>query len=451
MKTNLQTKTASGLKIKLAGTLLLAGIITNAQQVNTLAGSTSSGSSNGTSAEASFTNPFGVTTDNNGTLYIADAGNNEIRKLTIATGEVTTVAGSTQSGYADGNDTSAMFNYPTGVACDGQGNLFVVDCYNNCIRKIVLATGVVSTLAGSGADGSNDGVSTAASFYHPCGIVADGQGNLYIAGGLNSAIRKIDIATGAVTTIAGSSSTGSSNGKGSAASFNYPAGITADGQGNLYVIDEGNNEVRKIVIASGMVTTVAGCTAWGSANGASNVAKFDAPYGITADGNGNLFITDADNNEIRKMVIATGMVSTYAGSRNQGALNGTGTQVSFNNPRGITSDGNGNLYIADYGNNEIRTIATLFTGIENVSEVSSVSAYPNPASQNINFSFTTDKSEHGTFRIVDVTGREVMSIPVTISNNQPVQVDINSLTIGTYFAQVVMDDSSVQTVKFIKQ
>lgn len=451
MKTTLNIRKASSLKIKLAGALLFSAFIGNSQQVSTLAGSTNPGSVNGINTEASFTNPFGIATDGQGHLYIADAGNNEIRCISLTTGEVTTIAGSTEAGYADGQDTSARFFYPTGVACDGQGNLFVTDCYNNRIRKIVLATGMVSTFAGSGASAGDDGIGTAANFYQPCGIVCDGDGYLYIAGGLNSAIRKINIATAQVTTLAGSTCMGSHDGKGSAASFNYPSSLTLDGQGNLYVVDEGNNEIRKVVIATGVVTTVAGSTSWGSTNGAGNVAKFNAPYGIAADGQGNLYITDGDNNEIRKMVIATGMVSTYVGTKTEGATNGTGAVVTFNSPRGIVADASGNLYVADYGNNQIRTISSLFTGVENVTETASLSVYPNPAKQNINFNFGNNKTEHATLRIIDAMGREVVNMPETISANEPVIVDINTLATGTYFAQAVLDDNSAQTIRFIKQ
>ncbi len=452
MKTNFQTKTASSLKVKLMTVLVCAVTFAGAQQVNTLAGTTNAGSNDGVSTSASFNNPFGVATDGQGNLYIADAGNNEIRKISIETGAVTTVAGSTEAGSANGTDTAARFNYPTSITCDAQGNLYVADSYNNQIRKIVLATGAVTTLAGSGKDGGSDGVGTAASFYHPCGITCDAQGNLYVAGGLNSAIRKIVVATGAVTTIAGSSCTGSADGKGAAASFNYPSGVTTDGEGNLYVVDEGNNEIRKIVLATGMVSTVAGSTSWGSTNGIGASAKFDAPYGITADGNGDLFVADGDNNQIRKIVIATGTVSTLAGSRSEGANNGTGSSGTFNNPRGIASDISGNLYVADFGNNEIRVIGNLFTSVNNVTATTSVSVYPNPARQNINISFNLqNSSEHATVRIIDMTGKEVMSFATEVANDQATTVDINSLTPGVYFAQAIMNDNCTQIARFIKE
>ena len=451
MKTNFQTKTTSSLKIKLMTALACAVAFASGQQVNTLAGSTNAGSNDGMSTAAGFNNPFGIATDGQGNLYVADAGNNEIRKISTETGEVTTIAGSIEAGLVNGADTSARFNYPTGVACDGQGNLYVADSYNNQIRRIVLATGAVTTLVGSGADGGSDGVGTAASFYHPCGIVADGQGNLYVAGGLNSAIRKVVIATGSVITIAGSSCTGSADGKGAAASFNYPSGVAIDGEGNLYVVDEGNNEIRKVVLATGMVSTIAGCTSWGFANGVGSAAKFDAPYGITADGNGDLFVADGDNNQIRKVIIATGAVTTLTGTKSEGANNGTGASVSFNNPKGIVSDASGNLYVADFGNNEIRVIGNLFTSVTNITETSSVSVYPNPARQNINLNFNIQNSStHATVRIIDITGKEVISVATEVTNDKAT-VDVNNLAPGVYFAQAIMDDNTTQIARFIKE
>jgi len=451
VRTTIRTKKTNNLKIKLAGALVCVIVFTNAQQVNTLAGNTTQGSNDGISSSASFNNPFGVTTDGQGNLYVADAGNNEIREISIETGAVTTIAGSTGAGIINGSNTTARFNYPTGVACDGQGNLYVADCYNNQIRKIVLATGAVTTIAGSITNGTNDGTGTAASFYNPCGIVSDGQGNLYIADGLNSTIRKIVIATGKVTTIAGSTNMGSSDGKGTAASFNYPSALVLDGQGNLFVVDEGNNEIRQIALTSGMVSTLAGSTSWGFANGEGASAKFNAPYGITTDGKGNLFVADGNNNQIRSIVIATGMVNTLAGAKTQGADNGDGVSASFNNPKGIASDANGNLYVADFGNNEIRVVGNLFTGIDNVAEIAQASVFPNPAHQNIGLNFNgQENSTHVFIRIIDMAGNEVSNTTTEIVNNRTTAIDISALSSGTYLAQIITNEGTEQVAKFIK-
>jgi hypothetical protein len=238
-----------------------------------------------------------------------------------------------------------------GITTDGT-NLFVVDCGNNEIRKIVISTGVVSTFAGSTTSGSSDGIGTAASFNGPQGITTDGI-NLYIVDTNNHEIRQIVIATGVVTTLAGSTTSGSANGTGITASFWYPKEITTDGT-NLYVSDSGNSEIRKIVIATGVVTTLAGSTTSGSADGTGTAASFYNPQSIITDGT-NLYVVDDYNNEIRMIVIATGVVTTLAGSTTSGSADGFGTATSFLHPMGITTDGTF-LYVTDTGNNVIRKI-----------------------------------------------------------------------------------------------
>ncbi len=214
--------------------------------VTTLAGTARiSGSTDATGAAARFSYPEGITTD--GTyLYVADARNSTIRKIVIATGVVTTVAGSAgEFGSTDGTGAAARFSYPEGITTDGT-HLYVADSYNYTIRKIVIATGEVTTLAGTvGAPGSSDVTGTAASFYPPNGITTDGA-HLYVADGYNNTIRKIVIATGVVTTLAGAAQAyGSIDATGSGALFYYPADVTTDGT-HLYVTDSGNNTIRRI-------------------------------------------------------------------------------------------------------------------------------------------------------------------------------------------------------------
>jgi sugar lactone lactonase YvrE len=263
---------------------------------------------------------------------------------------VTTFAGSTQ-GYLDGTGTAAKFDRPYGITVDGSGNLYVADTDNHRIRKIDIATGVVTTLAGS-TQGYADGAGTAAQFSAPSGIAAVGSGNLYVADAGNHRIRKIVIDTREVTTLAGSSQ-GFANGTGTAAQFFNPFGIATDG-GNLYVTDRNNHRIRKIVIDTGVVTTFAGSTQ-GYADGTSPAAKFFAPSGIAIDGSGNLYVADLSNHRIRKIVIATLEVTTLAGS-SQGFADGTGTAAKFYNPYGVAADGSGNLYVAEIGNHRIRKI-----------------------------------------------------------------------------------------------
>ena len=263
---------------------------------------------------------------------------------------VTTLAGDS-SGFANGTGTSASFRNPWGITTDGT-NLYVADKDNHLIRQIVIATGVVTTVAGTADNGSSNGTGTAASFYEPLGITTD-ETNLYVVDSKNSLIRKIVISTGVVTTLAGTGSSGSSNGTGTSASFNQPSGITTDGT-NLFLAEHNNNLIRKIVISTGVVTTLAGTGSSGSANGTGTSASFNNPYGITTDGT-NLYVSDTYNHLIRQIVISTGVVTTLAGTGSSGTANGTGTSASFNNPIGITTDGT-NLYVVDYGYSRIRQI-----------------------------------------------------------------------------------------------
>ena len=297
-----------------------------------------------------FVNPQGITTDGSN-LYVANVNGFTIKKIVISSGVVTNLAGSGTNGSVDGTGAAATFQNPTGIATDGT-NIYVADSGNNKIRKIVISSGVVTTLAGTGAAGSNDGAGTVATFNSPNGMTTDGI-NLYVGEYLNHRIRKIEIASGIVSTLAGSAIIGSTDGVGISATFSTPNALTTDGI-NLYVTDWAKNNIRKIVIATGAVTTLAGSAIAGSADGIGTAATFNMPWGITTDGT-NLYVTEYNNNKIRKIVIATGAATTLAGSGTAGATDGTGSAASFFEPTGITSDGT-NLFISDQANNKIRKL-----------------------------------------------------------------------------------------------
>ena len=204
----------------------------------------------------------------------------------------------------------------------------MADQSNHLIRKIVISSGAVTTLAGSGNSGFLDSTTgTLAKFNKPSGITTDGT-NLYVADIENHKIRKIVISTGVVTTFAGSGGQDAANGTGTAASFRYPSDITTDGT-NLYVSDTNNHIIRKIVISTGVVTTLAGSAgSIGSTNGTGTAARFESPYGITTDGT-HLYLADAGNRKIRKIVISTGAVTTLAGTGSAASSDGTGTSSKF--------------------------------------------------------------------------------------------------------------------------
>ena len=246
--------------------------ITTSGVVSTLAGSGTPGYTDGTGTSAKFYSPTGVAVDGAGNVYVADRSNHRIRKIT-ASGVVSTLAGSGTSGYTDGTGTSAKFSSPNGVAVDGAGNVYVADYFNHRIRKIT-TSGVVSTLAGS-ASGYADGTGTSAQFSYPTGVAVDGAGNVYVADYNNHRIRKITT-SGVVSTLAGSGTPGYTDGTGTSAKFSSPTGVAVDGAGNVYVADYNNHRIRKIT-ASGVVSTLAGSGKAGYTDGTGTSAKFYYP------------------------------------------------------------------------------------------------------------------------------------------------------------------------------
>ena len=301
-------------------------------------------------ASGTFNSPFAITNDAAGNIYVADYGNNKIRKVTSA-GTVTTLAGSGAASEIDGTGAGATFNGPDGIAYDGAGNLYVADANGNKIRKVVIATGAVSTYAGSGAAGSANGATLLTSTFNaPDGLTFDSSGNLYIADFSNNSIRKISSA-GIITTLAGGGASGtqsgSTNGTGTAALFNQPIDLVADNSGNLFVADYGNNLIRKIVISTGVVTTFAGSGSAAFADGTGTGASFSAPASITTDVSGNFVVADQNNQRIR-LISPAGVVSTIAGSGTSSETNGVGTAATFSSPVAITADNSGNCYVADW-------------------------------------------------------------------------------------------------------
>jgi sugar lactone lactonase YvrE len=287
--------------------------MTPAGAVSTFVGSVAlAGSLNGSGTAARFNAPLGVAADSAKNVYVADTDNHTIRKIT-ADGVVSTFAGlAGTSGSSDGIGTIARFSRPYGVATDRAGNVYVADRGNNMIRKIT-SSGNVSTLAGStGTYGSVDGTGAAAQFDIPYSVATDSAGNVYVAERGDSIIRKITPG-GVVTTLAGFSGPGGSvDGTGTAALFSSPNGVATDSAGNVYVADTNNHIIRKITSA-GVVTTFAGLAgAMGSANGTGTAARFNYPTGVATDSAGNVYVADKNNHTIRKITPAR-VVSTIVG------------------------------------------------------------------------------------------------------------------------------------------
>lgn len=332
--------------------------ITSAGAVTTFAGLAGQyGSADGTNSTARFGYPRGVAVDNAGNVYVADHDNHMIRKIT-SVGVVTTLAGlAGESGIADGTNSAARFSGPSGVTVDSMGNVYVADAGNQTIRKIT-SGGVVTTFAGlAGQSGSANGTNSQARFYYPEGVTVDSVGNVYVADQANFIIRKINPA-GVVTTLAGRAGyAGSQSGTNSTARFYYPSGVTVDSAGNVWVADTFNHIIRKIT-PDGVVTTPAGLAGQsGSADGTNNAARFNQPSGVAVDSSGNIYVADTGNYTIRK-ITPEGVTTTLAGLAGEytSPTDGTGGAARFNQPNDVALDSAGNVYVADAYNSAIRKI-----------------------------------------------------------------------------------------------
>ncbi|HKR07100.1 MAG TPA: gliding motility-associated C-terminal domain-containing protein [Bacteroidia bacterium] len=357
---------------KLFNILFLSFIAINvsAQTVSRYAGvAASSGSVDGSALSAKFNSPHGICADKTGNVFVADRYNNKIRKITLL-GVVTTFAGSGAVGANDGTGTAATFNEPWAIACDTNNNLYVADTKSYKIRKITSA-GVVTTVAGTGSFGTTNGAVNVAQFGFPAGIAVSKDGSIiYVADRMTHIIRKIQ--GGQVSTIAGTAYlSGSTDGTGSLARFDHPYNICLDNSGNVIVADSWNFKIRKVT-PTGAVTTVAGSGVQGSANGPALSATFDSTWAVVVDSTGNIYVGDGRNYTIRK-ITPTGIVSKYAGKTGiAGYTDGDTSVATFN---GVTSLAYYKplkcLFAGDSYNQLIRKISPLSTTVVTVTTNSS--------------------------------------------------------------------------------
>jgi trimeric autotransporter adhesin len=306
--------------------------------------------------------PDAIAADGTGGFYVSSPSQNRIYRV-VADGSLSLTAGVGSSEYSGdgGQAASAQLSNPEGVAVDSAGNLYIADSGNNRIRKVTPA-GIISTVAGNGTSGfsGDGGPATMARLFMPIGVAVDSAGNIYIADTFNLRIRKVTL-TGTITTVAGNGSKGY-GGDGSpatAAKLNSPSGVMVDSAGNIYIADSGNNRIRKVTPA-GIISTVAGNGArgYGGDGDAATSAKLNSPSGVAVDSAGDLYIADRDNRRIRKVTLA-GTITTVAGNGDFGYSGdgGAATSAKLNSPSGVAVDSAGNLYIADSGNHRIRKVA----------------------------------------------------------------------------------------------
>ena len=347
----------------IALTCVAAPVLLHGQIIRTIAGNGTGGYSGdgGVATAAELYYPQAVAIDGSGNIYIADADNFRIRKMNIS-GVITTLAGNGTSGFSGdgGAATAAEISFSTGIAVDAANNVYIADEHNNRIR-MVSASGIITTVAGNGTGGfsGDGGAATAAELNNPEGVAVDASGNLYIADDYNQRIRMVS-ASGIIRTIAGTGTSGFSGDGGAAtsANLNAPAAVAVDAAGRIYISDYGNNRIR-VINASGIVSTFAGNGTAGFTGdgGYATAAELHSPSGINLDAAGNLYVADYQNGRIRK-IATSGIISTVAGNGSAGFSGdgGAATAAALFGPLGVALDAAGNIIICDYENNRIRKV-----------------------------------------------------------------------------------------------
>jgi sugar lactone lactonase YvrE len=394
--------------------------------VSTYAGNSSPGLVDGALGSAEFNNPYSICFDNaSSTFYVADGGNNSIRK--IRNGVVSTIAGNGIAGDIDAQGTGARLNNPCGI-CFHNGWLYIADAGNSKIKKMD-TLGNVTTIAGTGVAGYQDGSVTSARFSNPFDVALDASNNIYVADYYNHCVRKISGSN--VTTVAGVPTvSGNQTGAALSARFNRPRSLCFDAAGNLYISDMINNEI-KVLTTGGMVNLVAGSGAQGSMDGTGTGATFYHPFEIRMDMFGNILAADGGNYKIRRITPA-GVVTSVIGSGSVGMNNAAAASATFNTPVGLCSV-NGNLYITDIYNNLIRFVDISDVGMNEYSSGNQFTFFPNPSSdqitiESVNFPVTT-------VSIFDLSGKLCRTFAVA---GKPVQVIISvaDLPSGEYLIEV---------------
>jgi glucose/arabinose dehydrogenase len=322
-----------------------------------ISGSCSYSGDNGSATSATLNNPYGVAVDSSGNLYIADDGNNVVRKVDASTTYISTVAGTGTAGDSgdSGSAISAKLKAPTGVAVDSSKNIYIADSGNNAVRMVDASTSYISTVAGTGTSGysGNGSAATSATLNYPYSVALDSSGNLYIADQYNFVIREVSASTKDISTVAGNHyySYSGDGGLAKAAQFNTLQGLVMDGSGNLYIADADNYVVRKVDVSTGDISTIAGNGTLGYSGdgGAATSAELESPHGLALDGADNLYIADASSAVVRKVDASTGYISTVAGNGTQGYSGdgGAATSAELSYPVSVAADSSGNLYIAD--------------------------------------------------------------------------------------------------------
>ncbi len=418
---------------------------------------------------AELYSPAGVVKDGAGNLYIADSGHNRIRMVSASTGQISTVAGTGTASYTGDNAaaTAATLNTPSGIALDGAGNLYIADMGNNVIRRVDAVTHVITTVAGNGSGlpgfGGDGALATSGTVLldGPQGIAVDAAGDLYISDTNNQVVREVSAATGDINTVAGEyfgpfgNGVGGYNGDGelaTAATLNRPYAVALDAAGDVLIADTGNSRIREINATALTISTVAGTGVAGATgdNGPATAAELDAPTGIALDPAGDLYIGDTQNSRIRKVNAASGYINTLAVSGGEYLLDtdSIANTIAVNGPQGLLVDANGNVFFANTLDMQVWEIEGNLAALDFTATPVRQGNVSNAMFQTVENDGNDAANPLAFTSITAGTNAEIdTSIPAgACATTSPLTVD-SECTIGVYFAPATTPVLTVNTTE----
>ena len=417
---------------------------TFSQTITTIAGNGVFGYSGdgGQATSAEMTYPRGLAVDTLGNVYFADENNNRIRQINGLSEVISTIAGNGLAGFAGdgGSATNAKLYFASAVALDSAGNLYIGDNDNNRVRKVSKSSGIIATITGNGTPGfsGDGGAAQFAEVNQPSGLAIDDSNNIFISDTYNNRVREINGKTGMITTVAGNGIAGFSGdgGMATAASIRFAIGIAVDNKGDLFIADTQNSRIRKVDLVSGVITTIAGDSVAGYSGdgGQASSAELNYPFGVATDVAGNIYVADTHNNSIRRIDAASGIINTIAGNGVQGFSGdgGAATLAELNFPVSVVADKYGNVYVSDEDNYRIRKISGPL-GINEAINGNNVIVYPCPTKDAVHL--ITGFKGVASVSILDAVGREYYSATI---NNLCTDYAFNTSTLpdGLYIMQI---------------